>query len=242
MAVSVKTNIYLRRHGKDGVSWMVRWKDPSTGRWKSRTGGRTRDEAVIIETQVRSALILGKEPFVDELKAARVKVKDVIASFYRSSSYLGVSEHWQATMRSRIDSMIQPKLGQKEIATLSQSDIYDFYFGLKHTEGFSNNTIRQYHRLLGLIGDVFVAENPGQPNVFRNLGDFTKRFKKQASTRDINFLTEEELELLFVAAAKARSKRLLPFAKFQAGTGLRRSETLRLKWKDIDWAPHLQNG
>jgi integrase len=236
MAPSIKTNVYRRQFGDSGESWMVRWKDPVTSRWRSRTGGRTRDEAVIVETQVRTALLMGKEPFADEHRASRVRLSEILDRFYRSSAFLSASPAWQATLRSRIEGPVRSQLGTREVALLSAPTIYDFYFQLKESQGYSNNTIRQYHLLLCLVGDVFTAENPGQKNPFRALDDFSKRFKRQAPTRDINFLTEEELKALFKAAAQSRSQRLLPFAVFQATTGLRRSEALRLKWRDIDWS------
>jgi integrase len=237
----VRTNLYKRKHKSGTVVWMVRWRDPESGLWMARTAGRSEAEAVATETQVRQALLLGKEPFEDEKKLKAKKEEDVlletvIEQYFKSPHYLGISPHWQWVTRTRLQKHIQPLLGKKKLSELTEEVLYDFYFGLKNSGSLSNNTIRQYHIILCQVGDTYVDRYPGVRNPFRQLQRFSKRFKKQAPKRDINFLTPEELERMVAAASQGRSPRLLPFLKFQAGTGMRRSETLRLKWTDVDWA------
>ena len=237
----VRTNIYKRKHRSGTTAWMVRWQDPLTGKWLARTAGRDEGEAIAVETLVRQALLLGKTPFEDEQKQKdkveqEILLSAVIDQYYKSAHFLGISPHWQWVTQTRLEKHIRPMLGSKKLSELTEEVLYGFYFGLKESGSLSNNTIRQYHIILCQVGDTYVDRYPSVRNPFRQLQRFTKRFKRQAPKRDINFLTHEELERLYDAAAKGKSPRLLPFLKFQAGTGMRRSETLRLKWKDIDWS------
>ena len=235
---AIRTNLYKRKHKSGNLVWMVRWLDPKSGQWKARTAGKSKDEAAIVEAQVRLALIQGNEPFpsvAEDPQGKNLLFDDLLDAYLLSSRFRTYSPHWQATREGRIRQRIRPYFGKKSVGDLGEKFIYEFFFKLKN-EGLSNNTIRQYFKFLCQIGDVAVEEFKLEVNHFRKLRNFTKEFKKQASCRDINFLTPEELNLLFKAAAKAKSPRLLPFLQFQAGTGLRRSETLHLKWTDIDWS------
>jgi hypothetical protein len=53
----IRTNLYKRRHRSGQEVWMVRWLDTSTGMWRAVTGGRSKDEAMIVEIRVREALV-----------------------------------------------------------------------------------------------------------------------------------------------------------------------------------------
>jgi len=232
------TNLYKRKHRSGTTVWMVRWLDPKSGHWKARTGGKTKDEAALVEAKVRLALIQGKDPFPDpkdDPTGKNLVFGELLDTYIESARFRTYSAHWQVTREGRIRQKIRPYFGKKTLSELNEKFIYAFFFELQK-EGLSNNTIRQYFKFLCQIGDVAVEEFKLETNPFRELKNFSKEFKKQASCRDINFLTPEELTQLYQAAAQARSKRLLLFIQFQAGTGLRRSETLHLKWTDVDWS------
>lgn len=217
---------------------MVRWKDSSTGRWLTVTGGRTRDEAMIAEARVREDLLQGKNPNSKVSTAASATVSEVVVAFYSHSTFLMGSARWQKEAKAKIKNDIEPRLGKLSFAQLNQDRIYKFYLGMKEDPDrcLSNASLHKYHDLLCILGDVFSELFPSIDNPLRKIRNFRQDFPSSAPTRDINFLTPEELDLIFPECRKASFELAEPFARFQAATGLRRSEAIDLKWTDIDRA------
>ena len=58
--------------------------------------------------------------------------------------------------------------------------------------GVCNATVKKFHSLLKVICDQGNPESPDL-NPVRRIKDFEKLFSREASTRDINFLTPEEI-------------------------------------------------
>jgi integrase len=229
---SVQTNIYKRTHRNGSVSWMVRWKSPKTGRWRARTAGKSETEASLIEAQIRQELARGTDPDqIDAESAHHLTVADIVKVFYGHSRFLGGTPRWRKDAREKIDNDIVPKLGKKFFSELDQDTIFKFYLGLRQRE-ISNATIDKYHGLLRIIGDVFKKKSGINP--IREIEGFRKQFPKQPPTRDINFMTSEEIEQLDVELFTSTSKLLRPFAIFLVESGLRRSEAYLLKWTDVD--------
>jgi hypothetical protein len=56
----ILTHVFQKKHRSGNITWVVRWKDPKTGRWKRRFAGKTKDEALLIESEVRRQLALGQ--------------------------------------------------------------------------------------------------------------------------------------------------------------------------------------
>jgi integrase len=230
----VQTNIYKRVSSKGKKeSWTVRWKDTETGNWKARTAGRTKDEALLVEAQVRQDLALGREPFPEPLEAIELlTMSQLIELFYQSPKFLTAKPLWQVDTKRRINKDILPQLGNKLFSKILKNDFIRFYLYLKNRK-LSHATIQKYHALLSAIGDIY-SEQTRSDNPVRAMRDFKKYFPNQPSSRDINFLTPEELEQLFAAARVSKCRMILPFIQFLAHTGLRRSEAMDLKWTDID--------
>ena len=55
-------------------------------------------------------------------------------------------------------------------------------------------TIRHYHQVLCTLGDTFADMVPSAGNSIRKVTEFTKRFRLEPPSRDINFLTPEEID------------------------------------------------
>ncbi len=230
----IRTYLYKKRHRSGSVTWVVRWKDPTTGIWRAIAGGKTKHEAAIVEARVREELLKGNDPTPKSDESASLRVGKLIDLYYQGARFQSGSAHWQAVMRSRFEKVIRPALGDAVMLTLKKDQIYRFYLTLKD-QGLSHKTIKQYHLCLSVLGQ-FYEDLGGRTNPMRDVRDFNKLFPKQPPTRDINFLTPEELERLFKACARSRSRRLQFVVRFLAGTGMRRSEALDLKWKDIDFS------
>lgn len=232
--VPIRTNVYKRKTPSGNVRWMVRWRAPDTHQWKAITGGRTKDEALIIEAQVRQDLLKGLDPTPRQKEIMEDPVlSSIIDLFYVDPIYLSGNQRWRKEAKGKIDRQILPQLGSKRMSKLDSKTVHSFYLKLQDL-GLSNTTIHKYHTVLCQIGDVYKQSHHGRENPFRKLEDLKKRFPEQSPTRDINFLTEEELDLLFRETDKSRSGLLSSFVRFLANTGLRRSEALNLKWTDID--------
>ncbi len=216
-----------------GFSWRVRWKDSKLGKWRSLSGGRSKDEARIIEAQVRQSLLQGVDPSSQEKVLDDWTMTQVIESFYNHSRFLGGTERWKKEVHKKITNDIEPYFGKMRFGELSSEHLNRFYVSIKK-RGLAHSTIEKYHHLLRIMGDVYAEIGGDRVNPIRRLRDFSKRFPKQAPSRDINFLTPGELEKLFVETKKSHRPLLAEFTCFLAHTGLRRTEALELKWTDID--------
>ena len=232
----ISTNIYRRQHRNGTCSWMIRWKDARNGKWRAITAGRSQDEALILEGQLRQKIAVGQDPLaVLTPEQAYMSVNEVLDEFCAHSRFLSASEKWRSEALLKIDKDLRPTLGKKTFVTLSEDQILKFYLGLK-ARGVCNGTIDKYHGLLCVIGDTFASIHKPQENPLRSLTNYRKRFPKETPTRDINFLTPEELQRLFKFTDKSKSNLLDSFSRFQANSGMRREEAFSLKWTDIDRA------
>jgi integrase len=239
----IQTNIYKRVHESGYTVWMVRWKNTVTGKWRARTAGKSQDEAMIVEAKVRQDLALGNEPFPEIAPLdAPLTVIQVIDLFYKSPKFLTGKPLWQSQYKLAINRDVIPLLGKKKFTGLSKDTVIKFYLSLKK-RGLANASIQKYHALLCHLGDTF-SDKTGQENPVRLVRNFKKFFPNQASSRDINFLTPEELQTLFQATETSPCWILNSFVRFLAHTGLRRAEALGLRWTDIDRASgfiHVRN-
>jgi hypothetical protein len=94
--IRITTSCFQKKHRSGAITWIVRWKDPKTGRWVKRAAGRTEDEAKLVEARVRQELALGRDP-LPATKAEKydptVRVSETNALFPSSAcdlfSYLG---------------------------------------------------------------------------------------------------------------------------------------------------------
>jgi integrase len=194
---------------------------------------RSRGEADLVESRVREALFRGQEPFSKKEAKARLKLVDAEAAYYQSPRFLAACPRNQGNTRNQIQTLIT-HLGQKTLSQVSKTEILAFYTQIKSRgEGLSNRTVHKYHFAYCLFGD-FVAELSGEDkNPFRAIKIY-QYFKKEASTRDINFLTPGELEAV-LSELKRGDELFWRIALFLSHTGMRRSEAYRLKWKDVDF-------
>ena len=238
--ILVRTNIYKRKERNGQATWMVRWKDPSTGKWRAARGGRTRAEAIAFETRVREHLLRGEDPaWAAKPAVPRPSLSEVADTFYKQTLFLSGSADWRAAVQSKIENEIKPALGKVPFDELDSERIYGFYLTLKaesdsDPKGRSNATLHKYHAVMSHLGEAYGKLTGSQQNPVKKCEDFRKRFPLEASTRPINFLAPEELELIYAETRKSRNRLLFPLTKFLANSGLRRSEALALKWSDID--------
>ena len=183
---------------------------------------------------MRESLWQGLKPAqLFETPHSAIRLKDLISKFYSHSNFLSRSPKWKHEAKLKIEKDILPILGNFMIPDITEEVIYKLYLNLKG-RGVSNATIFKYHDLLSAIGQTFERINPNQLSFIKQCTSFRKMFPKEPATRDINFLTEEELEKVFNELKKSKNKLLYPYIKFISYSGLRRTEAYQLKWSDVD--------
>jgi len=203
------------------------------------TGGKSEQEALLVEARVRERLFKGLDPSPEERQPARITVGELIDLFYQSPRFLVATEQWREVVQGQLENVIRPELGSSPYVSLTKDRVFKVYLNLKEM-GRSNSTIRKYHYKLSILGELFTELYPHEesplPKILGKIRDFDRLFPKEPPTRNIDALTDQEIVLVLQELEKSRSKLILPFVKLLAYTGLRRSEGLNLKWSDIDFA------
>jgi integrase len=229
-----RTYIFEKKHRSGKTTWVVRWKNLDTGQWCYAAAGKTREEAQLIEAKVRQELYRGEDPKPKKNLEPEMTVSAMINLFYQSPRFLNSSLKWKKVLKGQLENIIRPQLGSSRFSELKSEKVFKIYLGLKES-GLSHSTIRKYHNTLSVLGQMYAELNPGKDNLIGKIKDFHKYFPRQAPTREINFLTTEEIQLILKELSKTKSKNLLPLVHLLACSGLRRSEALSLKWNDIEW-------
>ena len=237
--ITLQTSIYKRRYRKSlRDCWILKWKDPVNHQWRSAAAGKTKEEALVIEAQIRQAILRGDPVSLDApapVKKGAGVINSLIDQYYTSPRYLSLSPEWQVNCRSQMERIIRPEFGDQDILKLKKDEVYRYYFRLKSV-GIPHTTIQKYHYKLRILGQIYAEQREDFLNPMLKFKDFDKLFAKQASTRNIDFLVPEELQRIFAELRKSSSQLSLPFVQFLASTGLRRGEALALRWSDIDRA------
>jgi len=133
---------------------------------------------------------------------------------------------------SLIKSHIIPAIGNIRLQDLKTNVIQNLFAtllksgNLRTKKGLSPSTVAEIHLILNQACAQAIANN------LINKNPVTATKKPSRNHHEINPYTKEELDL-FLDAAK--DHRLYPAFLLEAHTGLRRSELLGLKWKDLDF-------
>ncbi len=232
--ILIRTNIYKRITSGGKTKWMVRWRIPGKKRWKAMTGGNTKDEAYLVEARVRQELALGNDPsYTKNMSGNSHTVSDIINLFYNHSRFLCGTKNWQIETKARIENHIRPALGNAIFDNIKKDKILKFYLSMRD-KNLGRSSIRKTHTLMCLIGDLYQEISGTSENTPRSIKEFSRYFPVTSPKREINFLSYDELELIFKGSLMAENKLLNPLVRFLSFTGLRRSEALDLKWTDID--------
>jgi integrase len=234
MLKRVQANIYSRTSSIGRITWMVRWKDPVTGKWKAYTAGNTQTEARILLGRVQEALLRGEDPTPRENTDA-MTLSDLADRYFESVRFINGTPQYQKVIRLQIEKVILPHFKKAPVKLLTREHVVGFYVQLKK-QGLSHKTIHRYHITLCALLDVYSEIHPDHLNPARTIRSFTKLFPRQAPTRDINFLTPEETDRLLRALTGAKNPLVQPLMTLLAYSGMRRSEALELRWSDIDRA------
>ncbi len=228
----VRSHIFKRIYAGGNESWVVRWKSPDSGAWRSVAAGKNKSEAQIVEARIREQLLRGELPFA---KADRKETTftELAREFFESPRFKNSADHYQKVVRLRLESEVIPYFGKTVLSTLTKARLIAFYMDLKE-RGRCHATIRKYHFTICLLFDILSERDPNFQNPARQIIKFSRVFPKQAPTRDIDALGIEETKKLLSALKRCRGVFTQPLLSVLAFTGMRRSEALALKWTDFD--------
>ncbi|MFD0680345.1 MULTISPECIES: tyrosine-type recombinase/integrase [unclassified Paenibacillus] len=137
-----------------------------------------------------------------------------------------VKESTLSTYTWLINKYILPALGMYELSNLKPRTIQNFYNDLVNQGKLSRENVQKVHSLVH--DSLKRAERWGMLN--RNPASLVDR--PRASKKEMNFWIQEEV-LVFLKEAK--EDRLYVAFLLAITTGMRQSEILGLRWKDIDF-------
>lgn len=123
---SFRTFIYKKTHRSGNISWVVKWKDPSGGRWVVAAGGKTEEEALLVEADIRKKLYKGENPKAKTEQKVEPRINELIDYFYQSPRFLNTSSHWQEVIKNQLDDVIRPQFGKKLFPKSKESTCFDF--------------------------------------------------------------------------------------------------------------------
>lgn len=231
----IQTHIYSKKHRSGNITWVVRYKD-FQGKWVVFSAGKSKDEALIYEAKIRQQLFAGVDPRESKKTVENdATISEAIDYYYSHPRFKIRKQRCQKEIRSFMESMIRPRWGKLNISRLTSDHFFKFYEE-RIAEDLSKNTIRRNHYVLCAFFGAYCSGHKGVKNPMSDLPKLKTIAPKQAPSRAINFLTPEELKLLFQETNKSRSELMHSFVKFLAYTGMRRSEALDLRWADVDVA------
>jgi integrase len=254
------TGHVYKKHG----AYYARWRT-SAGRLLNRRIGVVRPRGARTGlTQAQAERRFAQMQDEEEGRPARpaeetaITVTDACEALRRKLSLEGARKSYLAGCRSMQEVQIDPRLGSKAVEKVKTSDVEALASGML-SSGLKQKSV---HNVLVFLHGVFehalergwVHENP-----VRRAAK-PKRRRSGDANPDLQFLTMSELEAVVRAipdrvvereSAPTRKGRrgpappqppdvlgpVLRVVVLTAGmTGLRRSELLGLRWRDVDWA------
>ena len=196
-----------------------------TGKRKRLTkrvrGTKREAEAVLrlLESE-KESLVKGKETF-----------KSFLNTFLRDFAPTNCNERTLEGYRDLADGHLIPYFGRMNLNKIRSEDIQRYYSekslnGRRDGRGgLSSTTLNHHHTLIGRV----IKKAYQMRKISVNIMDFVERPK--ISTPPISYLSFDEVENLIMESSKTR---YLPLIMLATSSGMRRSELLGLKWKNVD--------
>jgi integrase len=196
-------------------------KDPDTQKRKQQwiAAGRTRREAEAKLTDVMHGLSVGTF-----LKPSKVTVGEFLRQWLTDYAAVNVRPKTFEGYRERLEKHVIPALGSILLAQLKPAHIQE-YIAKKLKEGLSANTVTGQYRILSEALTHAVRWDMVNRNVCQAV-DAPRIEHKEMQALDI-----PGVQRLLRAAEGTRWHTFIYTA---VGTGMRRSELLALRWRDLD--------
>ena len=252
------TGHVYEKHG----AWYARWRSEAGAHLNRRIGpvrsahsadGLTRGEAERRFREMQAAEDGNPTMALD----GRCTVDDACSALRRKLEYVGVSRSYAANCERKQRLHIGPAIGDKVLQKVTRRDVEQLGESLIE-KGLSPKTVRNTLTFLNGVFEHAIDLEWTRENPVRRAARPRRRRANDADP-DLQFLTLEELEAVIRAIPDSVVVREpKPFRAGRAGpsppppndvlgpvlrvvirtaamTGLRQSELLGLRWRDIDW-------
>lgn len=213
--------------GRPGIVYDVNVKVYENGKQKSiaKRGFATRREAELYEAQIKLELQTGSAAMVGYGPESKQKLKEYLPKWYESYHH-NLAKSTRYSYWSGINIHLIPMLGEVSLNKLTPQMIDDMIAQLRE-KGLAENSVRYCHRILSsalssAVKYGYIPNNPAK--------NIMTRFSKNAGRKYDKYTVEQVQQLLAFVHGNALETVVLLAVLF----GLRLSEALGLRWRDVD--------
>ena len=213
--------------GRSGIVYDVNVKVYENGRQKSiaKRGFATRREAELYEAQIKLELQTGSAAMVGYGPESKQKLKEYLPKWYESYHH-NLAKSTRYSYWSGINIHLIPMLGEVSLNKLTPQMIDDMIAQLRE-KGLAENSVRYCHRILSSALSSAVKYGYIPYNPAKNI---MTRFSKNAGRKYEKYTVEQVQQLLAFVHGNVLETVVLLAVLF----GLRLSEALGLRWRDVD--------
>jgi integrase len=211
---------HIRERSPGHFAIVLDHRDPVTGerrrRWHSFRGSKR-------EAQIQCAKLVAELQNGTPIDSSKVTVVGFLERFDRDWAATHVSPHSRERYRSALDH-VRRHLGDRLLQRVRPADLAAFYAVLARA-GLAPRTIKLIH--------ATVHRALGQAKAWGVIRDNPAEIAKPAKApdRETPMLQPDQAAALL---DRLRGQPLYLIASFALGTGMRRNETLGLRWQDVD--------
>lgn len=213
--------------GRPGIVYDVNVKIYENGKQKSiaKRGFTTRREAELYEAQIKLELQTGSAAMVGYGPESKQKLKEYLPKWYESYHH-NLAKSTQYSYWSDINLYLIPMLGEVSLNKLTPKMIDDMIAQLREKQ-LAENSVRYCQRILSSALSSAVKYGYIPINPAKNI---MTRFHKNAGRKYDKYTVEQVQQLLAYVHGNVLESAVLLSVLF----GLRLSEALGLRWRDVD--------
>ena len=213
--------------GRPGIVYDVNVKVYENGKQKSvaKRGFATRRGAELYEAQIKLELQTGSATMVGYGPESKQKLKEYLPKWYESYHH-NLAKSTRYSYWSGINIHLIPMLGEVALNKLTPKMIDDMIAQLRE-KGLAENSVRYCHRILSsalssAVKYGYIPNNPAK--------NIMPQFSKNAGRKYDKYTVEQVQQLLAFVHGNVLETVVLLAVLF----GLRLSEALGLRWRDVD--------
>ncbi len=213
--------------GRPGIVYDVNVKVYENGKQKSiaKRGFATRREAELYEAQIKLELQTGSAAMVGYGPDSKQKLKEYLPKWYESYHH-NLAKSTRYSYWSDINLYLIPMLGEVPLNKLTPKMIDDMLAQLREKQ-LAENSVRYCQRILSSALSSAVKYGYIPINPAKNI---MTRFHKNAGRKYDKYTVEQVQQLLAYVHGNVLESAVLLSVLF----GLRLSEALGLRWRDVD--------
>lgn len=214
-----------------GAKSFVVWYRTDSGRKRLHTVGRYGTLTLQQGRELaRKALLqakTGADPLEDRREARSGETVRDLGAVYLERHAKKRKKSWKEDAR-RLDKYINPALGSHRVADVRRADVAKLHNRIGDTTPYEANRVLALVRTMFNKGQEWGLLEEGAPNPAARIQTFRER------SRD-RWVTPSEMPALVEAINAEPSPYIRAAFRLYLLTGLRRSELLGLRWRDIDF-------